>query len=618
MLYVVISMLIGVPMSLDMPDYDYKFDIDIPHFETRGPHSFDVLNYDIAFELFEADSSIQGITAIHFEAVEASLDQIQLDLIALEVDSVWDGSGVLAWVQAGDSVVIDLSSPLESGDTLTVFVAYGGFPTNYFFAGFYANSELPPHVTFFSIGMGPKSGRYIYPCWDDIYDKASFEFHATVNDSLYAVSCGELTGIDYSGGKATFNWSNPEDMSTYIWAFAISDYIVVKDTTYPWIEYYTFPDYLYCIEQIFGNVDQMIDCFEDLFCPYPWSTKLGFPFVRASNIYCEHNTIPYTLAPETIVAHEISHMWWGNMVTEEDWPEIWLAEGFATYCQCLWEGYSVGSEAYDEMILSTMNSYLNSGELFPIVPADDYWCFTTYNKGASVLHMLRFVIGDTIFFDALKLYLSDNAYGSTTTEDLIASFETVYGSDLNWFFDTWVYDWAYPDYNYSWNTFQTGSNWDITIYLDQEQVVGPVFVMPVDFLISGSDTDTLVTMWNELQNDSETFTLPFQPTGVILDPLNHILHADLPGVGIEEEPENTITGMRIIPNPAVSLIGFECATEAGSTASVYDLSGRCVLRMQLQENQNMLNVADLPSGSYTLRIESDGIINTGSFVILMD
>lgn len=617
MLLILISILIAVPLPPDLPDCDNKFDIDCPRMVTRGPHSFDVLNYDIALELFEADSSIQGITGIHFEAVETNLDQIQLDLIALEVDSVWDGTGILTWIQAGDSVIIDLSSPLASGDTSTVFVAYGGFPIHSGCAGFHVSSGLAPHVIFFSVGMTPSSGRFIYPCWDDIYDKASFELHATINDSLYAVSCGELTGIDYSAGKATFHWNNPEDMSTYIWAFAISDFIVVQDTTYPWIEYYAFPEYLDYIESKFGKVDQMIDCFEELFCPYPWSTKLGFPFISTGG-YFEHNTIPFTLAPETIVAHEIAHMWWGNMVTEEDWTEIWLAEGFATYCQCLWEGYSIGSEAYDEKILSFMNSYLNSGELFPIVPADDYWCPTTYKKGASVLHMLRFVTGDTVFFDALNLYLSDNAYGSTTTEDLIASFETVYGSDLNWFFDTWVYDWAYPDYDFFWNSSQIGSNWDITIYLDQMQEIGPVFVMPVDFLISGTDADTLVTMWNEQQNDSETFTLPFQPTGVILDPFNHILHEDLPGVGIEEDPEYIVTGMKIYPNPAVSMISFECATAAGSTAGIYDLSGRCVLSIRLQEDQSMLNVADLPSGSYTLRIESDEMMSTATFIILKD
>lgn len=614
-----ILIIIALISTLPLSDASYNSKIDVCSYDlnTRGSHSFDVLHYDVSLELFEALEEISGVVGIHFQSQENGLDQITLDIIALSVDSVWGSLGTLTFQQVDSTVSVDLFSPLNTGDTCTVWLSYAGSPSNNGGAGFFWNQPLGTHDTHFSVGMEPESGRWIFPCWDDIYDKASIDAHITVNDTLFAASCGELVEVEPGSGTITYHWSHPEEISLYIWAMVVSDYIVVDDTTYSWIKYYVPEEYIGSIEDIFGNVDLMLDCFQEIYCAYPWNENLGFPFVMAVFL-CEHNTIPFTLISiESYVAHEISHHWWGNLVTEEDWSEIWLAEGFATYSQAIWEEWQYGTEFYNEFMLETMQWYLNSGEMFPIVPAEDYWTYTTYNKGASVVHMLRHVLGEDAFWNGMKGYLADNAYGSTTTSDLITAFESSSMQELDWFFDTWVYDWGYPSYQLSWGSEQSGSEWDVEITIEQVQTVGPVFVMPVDLYIEGASDDSLVVMWNDLQTDIETFTVDFEPQSVTLDPDNWILRTGLL-TGIEEDPEGSQTlAVTVFPNPARGSVSVGWQHHGHFTARLYDLSGRCVLESEVSTLTPLLDVSKLPSGNYNLVVECiDGLTGTSSLTVL--
>ena len=569
---------------------------------SRGPHSFDALHYDVSLEIFEGIEEIAGTSGLLLQSEESNLTGIVLDFKGMTIDSVWDAQGTLSFLQEDETVSVDLNSPLNSGDTVTVWFSYGGSPIIQGGSGFHWNMELGNHLSHYSVGMTPHSGRYMLPCWDDIYDKASMDTHLTVTDTLYAVSCGELVDVETGSGTTTYHWHHPQEISLYIWAIAVSDFIVVEDSTYSWIKYYTYPDVE--IEPIFGKVDRMIDCFEATYCAYPWNQNLGFPFVGTSGCY-EHNTIPFTVAGESIVAHEISHHWWGNYVTEEDWPEIWLAEGFATYSEALWEEWEYGFEAYTNYMFEIMQGYVASGKVLPIVPATNYWGITVYDKGASVLHMLRYVIGEDAFFDGLQLYLADNAYSSTTTADLIDAFETTSSTQLDWFFDTWVYDYAYPDYQLSWESVQSGSNWEVSISVEQIQTLGPVFEMPVEFLIEGTEKDTLVVMWNNIQSQEETYTVSFLPQEVTLDPCHNILRSGLVS-GIEEQEGSSYSKPPpvIFPNPAHSSVVILWQHHRQFTARVFDLSGRCVLKGRISSASTTMDVSSLPSGCYQVSVES--------------
>ena len=612
------SILLIFLSSLPFPDANFNSKIDCfsSDLTARGPHSFDVLYYDVQLEIFEDIQEIEGIVGIHFQSELSNLDEITLDLLALTVDSVWDSQGVLSYSQIDSFVTVDLSVALNTGDTTTVYLSFAGSPENSGFGGFFWNRPLEDYMTHYTVGMEPMSGRWVFPCWDDIYDKASINTHLTVNDTLFAVACGELESIETGSGTKTYHWNHPEEISLYIWAIAISNYTVVDDTTYSWIKYYTPAEYAQYIEQIFGNVNHMIDCFEERNGDYPWGENLGFPFLMTGGAFCEHNTIPFTLVThEPIVAHEIAHHWWGNLVTEEEWADIWLAEGFATYSEAVWEEWHYGEEAYFEYTLGTMITYLNSGEMFPIVPAENYWTNTVYKKGGSVMHMLRHVMGEEDFFEGLRGYLTANAYGSTTTEDLIEALEVQYGDDLEWFFDTWVYDWGYPEYQLSWEAEQSGSEWNIDITIEQVQSIGPVFEMPVDLLVEGTGQDTLIVMWNDIQTDEQTFVVNFEPVSVTFDPNNWILRAGLQ-TGLKEGAIEVTSEVTVFPNPARYSISVGWLHHGDFKASLFDISGRCVVQSEVSVRNPFIDVSTLPSGMYQILVEVGEERSSASVVIL--
>jgi aminopeptidase N len=580
----------------------------------RGPHSYDVHHYDLSIELFPDIEELAVETGITLEARGMPLDTVPLDLLALSVDSAWDASGPLGFQQGDTLVDVALSAPLAPGDTLTIWLTCQGHPTA---PGFLWDRPFGEHSTHYSVGMSQYSGRYIFPCWDDIYDKATFQTAVTVPDGLYAVSCGELTDVRRNAdGTGTYVWSMPREMALYVWAIAASDFIVVEDSTYSWIRYYAFEDHLDEIGPVYGKVDRMLDCFEGLFCPWPWDQCLGFPFLNTAGFY-EHNTIPFThTLNESIVAHEVAHHWWGNFVTEESWPEIWLAEGFATYSQALWEEYEYGEEAYSECMLTMMQQYLYSNQVFPIVPAKLYWSATTYKKGASVLHMLRYILGDVDFFAGLQLYLAGNAYGSVTTEDLVEAFEAATDRELSWFFEQWVYGAGYPDYDVSWTADGIAQGWEVTVALEQVQGVGPVFEMPVELRVAGVGADTTVVMWNDAQSQSETWTVGFQPMDVVLDPDHHILRAGLEtGVGEGGQPVRP-AAVTVRPNPASTSTTVTWAGHDSFLVTVYDLAGRRLERYRITPKSPAMDLRGLAPGRYCLLLQEGGLVDAAALTVL--
>ncbi len=586
-------------------------------------HDYDVLKYDISIEVFPSSEMLVCTTGVEFVPEITGLDGIRLDLVDLTVDSVWDNTGSLSWSQLADSVFIDLSSPVNLSDTVEVFIAYSGTPWNEGpggFGGFWFKTYV-----FYQMGVGvytdpPSMGRMIFPCWDHPSDKASFNFNITVPDTLYAVANGDLVSMEdhFSDATATYHWQQPQPMSTYLAAFAVSNYTVLTDSTYSWIHYYVYPWEVNDALISFQNVNLMIDQFESTYSEYPWSTK--FSYVQTPNGDMEHLTEVYHMAfaingfnnYDWLLAHEMSHHWWGDCVTEAVWTDVWLSEGFAVYSEAVWAEY-YGKASYDDYVLNKiMIPYLNSGEMFPITnpttPAE-MWSYTTYKKAASVLHMLRHVLGDTVFYDSLDDYFEKYFYRTATTDELRDCIESVYGEDIDWFFDTWLHDSGYPiyDLNYSW--VETDADWQVTVDLQQVQTVGPVFTMPLEFLIHGVSEDSLVVMWNNQGLQSEVFTVPFQPVSVEFDPGNYVLSTHLTGINDQPVPPENGTGtLHFIPNPAQTstVLNWSGMAESNLHVGLYDLSGRNLRDWRLAGEDRVLDLGGIPSGIYLVEASGPG------------
>lgn len=585
----------------------------------------DVQHYDLSIDIDRAAETINATAEITLVPTESNLSEFKLYLKQLTVTQV---TGAASFSHVGDSLFITLSDPVSPPDTVELIIDYNGTPPEESWGGFHFH----PYVTY-HMGVGfitdPSMGKYMFPCHDRPSDKATFDFHITVPDTLYAVANGDSAGVtDNLNGTLTYHWTMDQPMSTYLAALSVADYEVLHDSTDSRIYYYV---YSWDVDDALGsfvNVDQMMAAFESAYVPYPWDCK--FSYVQTPNGDMEHLSQVYHIASainggtnyDWLLAHEMGHMWWGNCVTERYWTDVWLSESFATYSEAIWmETY--GEEEYlDYVVNNIMKPYLNSGELFSIVnpqTPSELWSNTTYEKGASVLHMLRQLIGDTDFFNAYGTYFDHHKYNTATTQDFIDHVVAEY-PDILWFFDQWVYGEGYPVYDITSNWVQQGADWDITINIDQMQTAGGFFRMPVEFLVSGSSQDTLITFWNEVPNQEETFTIGFEPVSVEFDPSAKILSTAV--LGIDEQtfpPENGVGTLFLGPNPAASAttLNWQGTGNMELGFSIYDLSGRVVQSGILEPEHRDLNLSGIPAGTYIVDVTAPGNVRQASRLVIL-
>jgi len=598
-------------------------------------HPFDVLHYDLVLDVLVEEAQLDGVTTVTLTPTEAGVEEVGLNLADMTVDSVWTPDGALSFSQAGDSLLLELGGPAGTGDTLSISVAYSGEPWNEGaggFGGFWFKQSVP---VAYQMGVGiftdpPSVGRAMFPCWDHPSDKATFEFHLSCPDTLYAVANGDLTAVSAEGGRSVYDWELDQPMSTYLAAISAGDYTVLTDSTYDWIKYYVYEWDVEDALGSFANVDIIMDELQDAYGPYPWDCK--FSYVQTPKGDMEHLSEVYHLAMlingstvyDWLLAHEMAHHWWGNCVTESQWSDVWLSEGFATYSEAVWQEH-YGQGAYDDYIVNDiMIPYLQSGETFPLAAPSmpsQYWSYTTYEKGASVLHMLRYVVGDEDFFAALEEYFDHHSYGLATTDDLRDHFESVTGDDIDWFFDSWVWGEGYPVYDISHSTTQSGSDWELTLEVDQIQTTSTVFTMPLEFLVEGSGQDTVLVMWNDQQEQTETFALSFEPQTVEFDPYSHILSTHL--TGVEDDPVPPAGGagtMMAVPNPAASSTSIVWNGVEGRSGEVelFDLSGRSVRSGSMEAGVSLLELSGLPAGTYLVEARVEGGLRQVCRLVVLD
>lgn len=556
-------------------------------------HDFDVLRYDLNIS-FDLDAqTLAGTTGVLMRSEAADLDSIFLHLVQLTVDSVWMAGRDLPFGHTAGVIEIGLDSIIPAGDTFQVNVAYSGHPAHEAWGGFW----FTPKVVF-SIGVGlntdpPSMGRYWFPCYDVPNDKAEFDMSFTVPLGKVAVSNGILvdTVPDYPESTMTYIWSEHHPTSTYLVAVSISDYVVVPDSVYAWIYNYVYPEDSSKAVTSFRNVHRMMDAYETFFSPYHFDK---FSFVETPIGDMEHQTCVSHLDfcinggnnYDWLLAHELSHHWWGDWVTVADWRDIWLSEGFATYCEAIYQEYIGGWNAYHNYVVnSIMDYYLSSGELFPIYDPQDMWGATSYEKGASVLHMLRHVVGDSVFFDILESYGNEYAYGNVVTPNFQAVCESIHGQVLDWFFNEWIYDWEYPKYVYSY--WQSGAD-TVRVVVSQEQAIGPVFTMPIDFKLGTATGDTVVVGWVDESPESLTFafeganadTFAFDPDDWILKLLRYEPGIAEEGITYADQLEKA--RLFVTPNPFTKSTKLTLVLKTGARAeetaslSIYDIAGRLV------------------------------------------
>jgi len=369
-----------------------------------------------------------------------------------------------------------------------------------------------------------------FPTIDRPNERMTQEIYITVDKNFLTLSNGNLiTQFENADGTRTDYWKQTLASAPYLTMMTIGEFAVVKDKSWKGktVDYYVEPKYEKHALKIFGNTPEMLDFYSDkLGVDYPWekysqvvvrdyvsgamentSATVHGEFVQRTERELLDNT------NEAIIAHELFHQWFGDVVTCESWANLPLNESFATYGEYLWEEYKYGRDAGDYILQKELGAYLQESRnkqvnmiRFDYEDREDMFDSHSYAKGGRILHMLRKYVGDAAFFEALKLYLNLHKYKSVEIHELRLAFEEVTGEDLNWFFNQWFMASGHPEINISTAYNSTTKTTEITIEQKQKTDYTPLYKLPllVDIYSGGNKATHKITVTNA----KETFSLP--------------------------------------------------------------------------------------------------------------
>lgn len=413
--------------------------------------------------------TIAGTARHHLSAIIDNLREIQFDAAEMTVGSVRVANQPVAFEHEGGKLTVRFSRPLGSGEEAEVAIDYSARPRRglYFVGPDDAHPDKP--VEAWTQGEDEDS-RYWFPCYDYPNDRVTSEVIATVPEKFTAVSNGGLlaTTSDPARRTRTFHWRHDVPHSVYLVSLAVGEFVEIRESAGQTpVLYYVRPGREDDARRAFGNTPRMIQFFERrIGVPYPYAkysqvavTDFIFGGMEntsattqtADTLHDERAHLDFSSDP--LVAHELAHQWWGDLLTCRDWAHAWLNEGFATYFEALWCEEDKGADEFAWNLRQDREGYLAEAShryrrpivcnryRVPIELFDRH----LYEKGSLVLHMLRRELGDALFFKALNLYCTRNRGQNVITQDLQHAFEQATGRNLDWFFDQWVYKEGHPE-----------------------------------------------------------------------------------------------------------------------------------------------------------------------------
>jgi len=537
----------------------------------EGPYApgVDVLDYQVELDLREGSSEIRGRTRIRFLRTDQETARAVFDLTGLAVDSVFVGPQIYRGMERvpadlyRDSLArgrLPVPFPGESveGDTLAVLVHYSGTPDDGLIIG-----RTPHENPSVFADNWPDRARYWFPSVDHPSDKATVTFIVRAPASWNVVSNGAPLSpptpvpdsTDAEEGlpapsRRTWRWRTEAPLPTYTMVVGATPFTTrslglsacgraplsprrdgcIEVTT--WL----FPQDTARAASSFRRAPEMVDFFTDLIGPFPFeklahvqaATRFG-GMENSSAIFYPGQVLAAGRDIEETVAHETAHQWFGDSVTEADWHHLWLSEGFAEYFQALFNEEADGEEAFRRTMEQKRREYLASGAAAnPVIDEDREDLFAlldanNYQKGGWVLHMLRGVLGDDVFFRAIREYYERFAYQTVLTADFRSVTEEVSDRELAWFFEQWLRQPGHP-------IVTSESSWDAatgtaTLTLRQVQPERwPTFRLPATVQVTVADGPavrrevemTERTLELDLELPSEPLEVRFDPDGWIL------------------------------------------------------------------------------------------------------
>ncbi len=610
-------------------------------------HSFNVTKYTLNVDLYNCYSapypkSFTGSVMITFK-VDSLLNSIKLNAenFSLVIDSV-RLAGV-SFTHVNDYLTVQLNRTYTPGETANVKIYYKHNNVSDF--AFYSNSG-----TVFT-DCEPEGARRWFPCWDKPSDKALFELTAKVKANVKLGSNGRLADSTLAGDFLTYHWISDQNVATYLMVMTSK---VNYQLNIGWWHKISNPAdsiplrYYFNLGEnpapVMAIMPAMTTWYSQNFIEHPFP-KNGFATLNSDFVWggMENQTLT-SLCPgcwqESLAAHEYAHQWFGDMITCSTWADIWLNEGFATWSEAFWYESYGGYTAYKNTINSDASNYLANNPGWPV--SDPAWAVhtpsvdtlfnyaITYAKGACVLHQLRYVLGDSLFFQTLKGYCADTTlkFHSATVADFNAKVNQVTGENYNWYFDEWIFQPNHPVYQnlYDFQNLGTGQ-WQVDFLAKQVQTNPPFFKMPLEVLVRFADaTDTTFRVMNDVNSQRFSWIVGKQPVSFKFDPNRQIvLKGGGTSVGINDGLAASVHAnlSQNSPNPAgnITHINYDIDESMHVTVEITDMLGVILMRpidMQQAAGHYEVNLdcSKLAAGNYLYKLAAGNTRQVKKMVII--
>lgn len=512
-------------------------------------HYLDVLHYALNLDFTARQQKKISGNALLTATSKRSRSEISLDLLALQVDSVFFNGQAKNFRQAGDSLVIELSTTINTSDTFELNIYYQGSPQEdpSGWGGFYFSGNYS-----FNLGVGFESnphnfGRAWFPCVDNFTDRSTYDFYIKTDTFSKAVCNGLLVNATVNGdGTATWHWELEQSIPTYLASVAVANYAFVEYEHQGFLG--EIPVLLAAtaadtsnMNKSFKHLPDAIDAFETFLGPYRWD-RVGFVLVPFSSGAMEHATnIAYpraatngTLAYETLMAHEFAHHWWGNLITCETAEDMWINEGWASYMPMLFDEYLYGKERYRASFRENHREVLQWAHIRDAgfravsgVPHEYTYGDHVYNKGASVAYTMRAYLKEN-FFPCLSQLMEQKAFQHINSSEFRDFMSDCSAKSLDDFFENWVFNPGYTHISLdSFTVSQTESTFDVEVVLRQKTKYAPALFENIPVEIWIGNANEIESFEVNMQGSCGTFntSIDFKPEFVLVDPLQKIADA---------------------------------------------------------------------------------------------
>lgn len=585
---------------------------------TSASKNFDVKYYRCEWQVDPVVRYITGKVTSYF-IITSTAGNISFDLMdTLVVDSVKQNNNILSFEHVNNSLTINFSSSEPAGTLDSVSIWYQGVPPNTGFGSFV--TSIHAGVAGMWTLSEPYGSRDWWPCKNGLDDKADSIDVIVTNPSQYtAASNGLRQSIDIDGANKITHWKHCYPIATYLICMAVTNYVEFENTVQVGsvnlpMQTFCYPESLTLFQTNTPLVLATLQYYSSIFGNYPFIKEKYGHVQFGWGGGQEHQTSTFIISPdEGLMAHELGHQWFGDKITCGSWQDIWLNEGFATHLASMdfEKRYPLTATATRKSEIANITS-LPGGSVWVDDTTNVNRIFDsrlTYRKGSHLLYMLRWKLGDSIFFKGLRKYLNDStlSFGFARTGDLERNLEAASGTGLKEFFDNWFYGQGYPSYNVQWT--QIGNDY-VKINISQTTSHPSVsfFALPVALQFKNATQQKTVIVDNKFNGQIFFSDIGFIADTVIIDPDYWLITKN----NTSQKVNDNITGENIVqvfPSPFTNSFNVYLRNFAqqDGTLKIFNTQGQLLFQQNMTISSSFfseVNTQSFPAGIYILKIEA--------------